>query len=125
MRRTLDMGTLRLTARVFCLLVAAVVMPCRADDFFEARIRPLLVERCFECHAGDVAEGGLRLDSRRGFDAGGENGPVVDRSSPDRSLLLQLVRHGVPGREMPQGGERLSGTTLAHAKEMLGDGAAP
>jgi DNA repair protein RecN (Recombination protein N) len=23
------------------------------------------------------------------------------------------------------GGERLSGTTLAHAKEMLGDGAAP
>jgi hypothetical protein len=113
MRRTQDTGTLRLTTRVFCLVVATVVIPCRADDFFEARIRPLLVERCFECHAGDVAEGGLRLDSRRGFDAGGESGPVVDRAAPDRSLLLQLVRHAVPGREMPQGGERLSAGAVA------------
>jgi cytochrome c553 len=85
----------------------------RADDFFEARIRPLLVERCFECHAGDAAEGGLRLDSRRGFDAGGVSGPVVDPVDPERSLLLRLVRHEVADREMPQGGERLSEAALA------------
>ncbi|NND99849.1 MAG: hypothetical protein HKN47_21215, partial [Pirellulaceae bacterium] len=30
--------------------------------FFETHIRPLLIEKCFECHSGDESEGGLRLD---------------------------------------------------------------
>ena len=93
--------------------VAAAGMPAALlgapnDDLFEARIRPLLVERCYECHAGDAAEGGLRLDSRRGLDAGGDSGAVVDLEQPARSLLLRLVRHEEAGREMPQGAERLS-----------------
>lgn len=41
-------------------------------DFFEKKIRPLLVDRCIDCHAED-ANGGLQLDSaaavRRGAQA--------------------------------------------------------
>ena len=68
------------------------------EELFESRIRPLLVEHCFECHAGDATEGGLRLDSRAGFDAGGDSGAVIDPATPAQSLLLQLVRHEVADR---------------------------
>ncbi len=47
------------------------------DDFFEARVRPILVDRCYSCHAGIHAKGGLRLDSRQGWQAGGESGPAL------------------------------------------------
>jgi cytochrome c553 len=105
---------LRLAAAVAAagvrLPLAAAVSP---EELFEARIRPLLVEHCFECHAGDMAEGGLRLDSQAGFAAGGDSGPVVDKAEPNNSLLLQLVRHEVPDREMPQGAERLADRDIA------------
>ena len=83
------------------------------EDLFESRIRPLLVEHCFECHAGDTAEGGLRLDSQAGFAAGGDSGPLIDKAEPTNSLLLQLVRHDVPDREMPQGADRLADSDIA------------
>ena len=45
-------------------------------EFFETEIRPLLAERCFECHGAGVDPpfGGLRLDSRDGLLAGGDSG---------------------------------------------------
>ncbi len=104
------------------LILAAVVIireptfarsPIDSGELFEARIRPLLVEYCFECHAGDTAEGGLRLDSQAGFAAGGDSGPVIDKAEPDKSLLLQMVRHEVPDREMPQGADRLADRDIA------------
>jgi hypothetical protein len=66
-----------------------------SDDkaFFEARIRPLLVDRCYECHsAARKEEGGLRLDLRSGWQLGGESGPAIAPGSPDKSLLIQRVR---------------------------------
>ena len=53
----------------------------------------MLVEHCHECHAGDATEGGLRLDSRVGFDAGGTTGSLIDEKQPAASLLLRLIRH--------------------------------
>ena len=75
-------------------------------EFFEAKIRPLLVEHCFECHAADAPKGikgGLRLDSRVGLWKGGDNGPGIDPAQPDESLLLQAVRW--QGFEMPPKGK--------------------
>ncbi|MDA1165845.1 MAG: PSD1 and planctomycete cytochrome C domain-containing protein, partial [Planctomycetota bacterium] len=61
-------------------------------DFFERRVRPLLVERCVECHGPKKQESGLRLDSRRMILKGGDSGPAVLARSPDESLLLTAVR---------------------------------
>ena len=87
--------------------------PIDSGELFEARIRPLLVAHCFECHAGETAEGGLRLDSQAAFAAGGDSGPVIDKAEPDKSLLLQLVRHEVADREMPQGDDQLAERDIA------------
>ncbi|WP_428308794.1 DUF1553 domain-containing protein [Lacipirellula sp.] len=63
-------------------------------EFFERHIRPLLATHCFECHAGENQEGGLRLDSRAAVLAGGDSGPALDLQQPAASLLLDAVRYG-------------------------------
>ncbi len=63
-------------------------------EFFEKRIRPLLVERCHKCHAlGARSKGGLRLDERSHLLEGGGRGPAIVVGSPGESLLLRAVRH--------------------------------
>ncbi len=71
------------------------------EALFESRIRPLLVERCQECHGEKKQEGGLRLDSRAAWQAGGENGPVIQVGSPDASRLIEAVRYGNTELQMP------------------------
>ena len=60
-------------------------------DFFEREVRPLLVARCYDCHA-ETAKGGLRLDSRAATLRGGDSGPALVPGEPDQSLLVKAVR---------------------------------
>ena len=55
-------------------------------DFFEKEIRPVLVKRCFKCHAGEDAESGLRLTSRHGILAGGSRGSAATTLNPDSNV---------------------------------------
>jgi mono/diheme cytochrome c family protein len=110
-------------------LVISLAMPCRVataaavdGEFFESRIRPVLVEHCHECHAGDAAEGGLRLDSRAGFDGGGTSGRLIDEKQPAASLLLRLIRHEVKDREMPQGADKLPDAVIADFEKWIANG---
>ena len=95
--------------RVAIILATVIVgaSPARADsaeDHFEAVVRPLLVERCHACHAGDEAKGGLRLDLRAGLVRGGDSGPAIDPGQPPlESLLIRAVNH-TDGLEMPPDG---------------------
>ena len=65
-----------------------------AVEFFEAKVRPLLVNRCQSCHAGAKIKGGLRLDSRANAMAGGPSGPAVVPGKPDESLLVEAINYG-------------------------------
>ena len=66
-----------------------------AARFFETKIRPVLVARCYECHGpGSKAEGNLRLDSRASLLKGGDSGPAVKPGDPKASLLVDAVNHG-------------------------------
>jgi hypothetical protein len=71
--------------------------------FFEAKIRPLLVDHCYECHSttGKKLKGGLTLDSRAGMQQGGDTGLAVTPGDPDASLLIQAVRHSDASLAMP------------------------
>jgi hypothetical protein len=64
-------------------------------DFFERRIRPLLVERCYECHGpqSTVPAGGLRLDSREGLIRGGVSGPGVNAGDAVQTVLIRTIRN--------------------------------
>ena len=71
--------------------------------FFESKIRPVLVESCYECHSAGAKKikGGLVLDSRAGVQKGGDTGPAITPGDPDASLLIQAVRHLSEDMAMP------------------------
>jgi hypothetical protein len=71
-----------------------------AVRFFEAKVRPVLVENCFKCHGETKQEDNLRLDSRAGIIAGGDQGPAIVPGKPEESLLIQAVKHS-PDLSMP------------------------
>lgn len=86
-----------LAGLIFTLAITSI----RADEsieFFEKKIRPILVTHCYQCHSAQAAarnalKGDLRLDSRDGVRAGGETGPVVVPGKPGDSLLISAIRH--------------------------------
>lgn len=94
-------------ASFVCVLVGAAVAARAespsADDlnFFENKIRPVLVKHCYACHAQGAKEvgGKLLLDNRDGLRAGGESGPAIVEGKPDESLLVHALRYD--GLQMP------------------------
>ncbi len=79
-------------------------LPSAADlEFFEKRIRPVLVENCYQCHSAtsEKLKGGLRLDSRAGMLKGGESGAAIVPGKPDESLLVKAVRYKNEDTAMP------------------------
>lgn len=73
-------------------------------EFFETRIRPVLVEQCYECHNSvKKAEGGLAVDQRAALLKGGDEGAIVVPGKPSESRLLAILRHEVDGLKMPKG----------------------
>ncbi|MEL7266745.1 MAG: DUF1549 domain-containing protein, partial [Planctomycetota bacterium] len=88
--------------------------------FFEMKIRPLFHTHCNECHAGDVQEGGLRLDSHAALQSGGDSGVVVVAGAPDESLLMDAVRYDE--LEMPPDG-KISDEEIADLQRWIADGA--
>ena len=69
--------------------------------FFEAKVRPILVSRCYECHSNsaDEVKGGLKLDSRESARAGGDSGAAVVPNDIAKSLIVAAIRYD--GLEMP------------------------
>lgn len=93
--------------------------------FFETKIRPLLIERCLECHGEKTQHGGLRLDSRAGWQAGGDSGMAVAPGKPEASLLIKAIRHTDKELQMPppDKGGKLSAEQIALLEEWVRRGA--
>ncbi len=91
-------------------------------EFFEQRIRPLLVEHCLECHGNAKAEGGLRLDSRQAVLAGGDSGPAIVKHQPDTSRLIEAIRYENEHFQMPPRG-KLSKSDIDNLVEWIQRGA--
>ncbi len=72
-------------------------------DFFEKKVRPVLVARCYECHSKDAKKlkGGLLLDTREGARKGGDTGPAVVPGDLSKSLLVKAVRWADEELQMP------------------------
>lgn len=105
---------LRCTAFViFCALTTAGLNAAEPNsaptaeqlEFFEAKIRPVLVKHCYECHSSKLAapRGGLRLDDREGVLKGGDSGPIIVAGDLKKSSLLAALRY--EEAEMPPKGK--------------------
>jgi hypothetical protein len=91
-------------------------------DFFETKIRPVLVEHCYQCHAANskTLRGGLLVDTRQGLLTGGESGPAVVPGDLKKSLLISALKHD--DFEMPPKG-KLPATVIADFEKWIKDGA--
>ena len=75
--------TLSHAAKLLVLGLASigVAQPQQTPDqlaFFEKKVRPVLVSRCYACHSASTKPaGGLRVDDRNGLLRGGDSGPGV------------------------------------------------
>ena len=83
------------------LTSASAEMLPKQREFFESKIRPVLVQQCYECHSVDAKKigGKLRLDSPADMLTGGESGSAMTPGDPDESLIIQALRY--EGIEMP------------------------
>lgn len=89
-------------------------------EFFESRIRPVLVDSCYACHnSHDSAAGDLALDHRQGVLQGGASGAIVVVGQPERSRLLKILRHEIDGLEMPQEAPQLSRQAIADFEQWI------
>ena len=78
----------------FALLLSPSDVSPADLEFFEARIRPVLIERCYRCHNSvDSAKGRLALDHSQAMLEGGRSGPAIVPGDPEASLLMRAVRH--------------------------------
>ncbi len=93
-------------------------------DYFRD-IKPLLETRCYDCHQGTKAKGGLRLDQLAGALQGGEeDGPAITRFKPEASALLQRIRTHDEDAVMPPKGERLNAGEIALLETWIKQGGA-
>src|SRR5690242_17608261 len=78
-------------------------------DFFERKIRPVLVKECYSCHSAEAKKrkGGLLVDTKQGLLEGGDIGPAVVPGFPEKSLLIKAIRYTDTELKMPKQG-RLS-----------------
>jgi cytochrome c553 len=105
----------------FSLLANTTVAGEPALDLFEKSIRPTLIAKCLRCHGTEKQEGGLQLDSRRGWMTGGDTGPAILPGRPSASLLLKAIRYE-GDLEMPPDG-KLPERTIAAFEKWVDQGA--
>lgn len=94
-------------------------------EFFEKKIRPVLVEQCYACHSADAdeIEGGLTLDTREGIRKGGDTGPAVVPGNVRRSLLIKAIRQVDDDLQMPPD-QKLPADVIADFETWIARGAA-
>jgi hypothetical protein len=98
---------------LFTLLWSACLVPtirgqefdASSLEFFEKQVRPILVNRCYECHSSKVQEpkGGLRVDSRAALLEGGETGPAIVPGKPKEGLFIDAINFGEIYQMPPKG----------------------
>jgi len=118
-------AVLRVGATSPIQLPAKVDAPAPTPDqveFFEANIRPVLLETCADCHIGDD-KGGLSLESRESLLKGGDTGPGIVPGDPGKSLLMHAIRRDDGYPAMPKKADKLSDAKIAAFAEWIKMGA--
>jgi len=98
---------------------AADTFPPDQIEFFEKNIRPVLAERCYECHGAHKHQNGLRLDSRAAVVRGSDYGKVVEPGNPSASKLIKAINHAAGVEAMPKKGDKLPAPQIAALEKWI------
>jgi len=109
---------------------AAAADDPKAVEFFENKIRPVLVEHCYKCHSEDKVEGnkrvlpkgGFRLHTKADLLKGGDTGPAIVPGKPNEGTLLASIKYGDTDLQMPPKG-KLPANVIADFEKWIKDGA--
>ena len=109
------------------VMSVAIQSPCaraeNADDFFEQRIRPMLLEKCIECHGPTKQENGVRLDRRSDMLEGKAGDlPLINKAAPEESRLLKVLHYAEEDTQMPPSG-KLDDAQIGYVREWIKSGA--
>ncbi|MEO6183919.1 MAG: PSD1 and planctomycete cytochrome C domain-containing protein [Verrucomicrobiota bacterium] len=101
-------GIVLCTANFFTAIAATP--GAEGVEYFEKKVRPLLIDNCYKCHSQESAKvkGGLLLDSKESVLKGGDSGPAIVPGDPDKSLLIKAVRYFDEKLQMPPKDKKLS-----------------
>ena len=93
-------------------------------NFFEKKIRPVLIEKCYSCHSekADKLKGGLALDTKAGLKLGGDSGPSVVPGNAGKSLIIHALKESNGAKQMPPK-EKLSADVIADFEKWVAMGA--
>jgi len=105
---------------ILALALSSPVWP--QAEFFEARIRPILVASCYSCHDAGKATSGLRLDSKDGLQRGGSRGTALRPGDANASLLYRAISYRDPALKMPPTG-KLPDAVIADFRKWIEEGA--
>ncbi len=123
----LSRQAVKMSAQLSIALLTTLSAPAATPEqieFFETRIRPVLAQECYECHSTSAKrKGGLLLDSRPGWQEGGDSGPAIVPGDAAASLLIQSIRHAHPDFQMPKNGAKLDDRILADFERWIAEGA--
>ena len=105
-------------ALALTLLLSSTVLAADPSGiaFFEQKVRPVLVEHCYSCHSAEAKKlkGNLYLDSKAGWEKGGDSGdPIIVPGKPEASLLIRTVQHLEADMEMPPKKPKLPDAVIA------------
>src|ERR1051326_8653197 len=82
----------------------AADQPSVADiEFFSKKIKPVLEERCYECHSSKAkkVKGKLKMDTKEDFLKGGEDGKIVEPGNPEKSMIIKAISWEDEDTKMP------------------------
>lgn len=116
---------------IWAVAIATTLLPSRGEvltadgEFFEKKIRPVLVEHCYECHSttSKKLKGGLRVDGRAVLLHGGDTGPAITPGKPETSLLVAAMSHRDKDLAMPPKKPKLPDAVVADFERWIRAGA--
>ena len=109
---------------LFFSILPTINLVANDNQFFETNIRPVLSEKCYECHSSKAAKikGGLRLDHIELILQGGDSGPAIIQGKPDDSLIVQAIRYDDLDFHMPPK-EKLPKKVVQDFEKWISEGA--
>ncbi len=81
----------------------AIKITTQQTEYFEAKVRPLLLAKCTPCHGDKAQQGSLRLDSLSASIKGGNRGAALIPGDPDKSLMCQVINYDGAVKMPPSG----------------------